>query len=87
MVTGYATLWETTPTSFEAVTVVSEASYVDLPAAARERLGMNDTQKNVLVRLVIRPFDRTLTDAEANRLRDRVYEAIHEGSTGQWAGT
>ncbi len=70
----------------EAVTIVSEVGYVDLPAAARERLGMTDTQKNVLVRLVIRPFDRTLTDAEANRLRDRVYEAIHEGTAAQWAG-
>ena len=70
----------------EGVTIVSEASGVDLPAAARQRLGMKDGQKNVLVRLVIRPSDRTLTDAEANRLRDRVYEAIHEGTTGQWAG-
>ncbi len=69
----------------EAATVVSETSYPDLPAVARERLGMNDTQKNVLVRLVIRPLDRTLTDAEANALRDRVYDAIHEGATGQWA--
>ena len=71
----------------EAVTIVSEASYVDVPAAARERLGMKDTQKNVLVRLVIRPSDRTLTDAEADRVGGRVYEAIHQGSTGQWAGT
>ncbi len=70
----------------EAVTIVSEEAYVDLPAGARERLGMKDTQKNVLVRIVIRPSDRTLTDAEANRLRDRVYQAIHEGATGQWAG-
>jgi phenylalanyl-tRNA synthetase alpha chain len=70
----------------EALTVVSEEAYLDLPPPARKRLGMNDTQKNVLVRLVIRPFDRTLTDAEANRLRDRVYQAIHEGTTGQWAG-
>jgi phenylalanyl-tRNA synthetase alpha chain len=69
----------------EVVTVVSEARCLDLPAAARERLGMKGGQKNVLVRLVIRPSDRTLTDPEANRLRDRVYEAIHEG-TGQWAG-
>ena len=46
---------------------------------------MDATPRNVLVRLVIRPFDRTLTDAEANRLRDRVYEAVHEGTAGQWA--
>ena len=70
----------------EAVSIVSETAYGDLSPAARERLGMTGTQKNVLVRLVIRPFDRTLTDAEANDIRDLVYQAIHEGRTGQWAG-
>ena len=70
----------------EAVAIVSETSYSDLPPIARERLGINGAQKNVLVRLDLRPLDRTLTDAEANDLRDDVYEAIHEGSTGQWAG-
>lgn len=70
----------------EAVTILSETRYADLPPSARERLGMNEAQKNVLVRLDLRPMDRTLTDAEANRLRDDVYEAIHQGSTGQWAG-
>jgi phenylalanyl-tRNA synthetase alpha chain len=70
----------------EAVTIVSETSYTDLPPSARERLGLNEGQKNVLVRLDLRPLDRTLTDAEANGLRDDVYGAIHKGSTGQWAG-
>lgn len=70
----------------EAVTILFETRYAVLPPSAQERLGMNDTQKNVLVRLDLRPMDRTLTDAEANSLRDDVYEAIHEGSTGQWAG-
>jgi phenylalanyl-tRNA synthetase alpha chain len=69
----------------EAATIVAETRYTDLPPVARERLGINEAQKNVLVRLDLRPLDRTLTDAEANALRDDVYEAIHEGSTGQWA--
>jgi phenylalanyl-tRNA synthetase alpha chain len=69
----------------EAVTIVSETGYTDLPPVARQRLGMNEAQKNVLVRLDLRPLDRTLTDAEANALRGDVHEAIHEGSTGQWA--
>ena len=34
---------------------------------------------NVLLRLVLQPLDRTLTDGEANRLRDRVYLALHRG--------
>ncbi|MDP9075078.1 MAG: hypothetical protein M3N98_13125 [Actinomycetota bacterium] len=57
----------------EEVAIVSQTSYQDLPEAARMRLGMSETQQNVLVRLVLRPVDRTLTDAEANRLRDDVY--------------
>jgi phenylalanyl-tRNA synthetase alpha chain len=72
--------------TLEAVTILSETSYAELPPRARERLGMNEAQKNVLVRLDLRPLDRTLTDAEANGLRDDVYGAIHKGSTGQWAG-
>jgi phenylalanyl-tRNA synthetase alpha chain len=70
----------------EAVTILSETPYGDLPTQARARLGMDETQKNVLVRLTIRPYGRTLTDAEANDLRDQVYDAIHHGSAGQWAG-
>lgn len=63
----------------ESVEVRGETSYEDLPAAARERLQLQKGQRNVLVRLVLRPLDRTLTDAEANRLRDQVYAALHEG--------
>lgn len=70
----------------EAVTILSETRYADLPQGARERLGMDETQKNVLVRLDLRPVDRTLTDTEANGLRDEIYDVIHQGSTGQWAG-
>ncbi len=69
----------------ESVTVVSEALYDALPPGPRDRLGIAPGQRNVLVRLVLRPLDRTLTDAVANRLRDRVYAALHEGSVAEWA--
>ena len=71
----------------EAVEILSSTSYDDLPEAARSRLGMSPAQKNVLVRVVLRPFDRTLTDAEANALRDRVYAALHQGAVMTWAST
>ncbi|MEV6270076.1 hypothetical protein AB0L64_23125 [Kribbella sp. NPDC051936] len=63
----------------ESLEVLGETSYDDLPASARERLRMSPGQRNLLVRLVLRPVDRTLTDAEANLLRDKVYLALHEG--------
>jgi phenylalanyl-tRNA synthetase alpha chain len=69
----------------EEITVLSETSSDELPSAALERLGMTTDQKNVLIRLVIRPFGRTMTVRDANRLRDRVYGAIHQGSVQQWS--
>jgi phenylalanyl-tRNA synthetase alpha chain len=72
----------------EEIAVLSETAYDDLPAAARERLGVRPGQKNLLVRLVVRDHERTLTAADANRLRDRVYAALHEGTAHEWsAGT
>lgn len=64
----------------EAVTILSETPRDELPPAAIDRLGLGPDQKNVLVRLVIRPYERTLTDAEANAVRDRAYAAIHAGA-------
>ena len=63
----------------ESLDVLGETAYDDLPPAARERLQLTPGQRNLLVRLVLRPVDRTLTDAEANVLRDKVYRALHEG--------
>ena len=64
----------------ESIEVVSETTHAALPEAARERLGLAPGQKNVLVRLTLRALTRTMTDAEANRLRDEVYAALHEGA-------
>lgn len=50
-----------------------------LPPAAVERLRLAPGQVNVLLRLVLQPLDRTLSDGEANLLRDRVYLALHRG--------
>jgi phenylalanyl-tRNA synthetase alpha chain len=70
----------------EEVAVLSTTPYDALPRAARERLGMRPEQDNVLLRVVLRPTDRTLTAGEANGLRDRIYEALHEGVTAGSVG-
>ncbi|HYD43545.1 MAG TPA: hypothetical protein VEB43_22130 [Anaeromyxobacter sp.] len=69
----------------EAVEVLGETPGALLPAAARARLGLRAGQKNVLLRVVLRSPERTLTDAEANGLRDEVYAAVHEGTAQEWA--
>jgi phenylalanyl-tRNA synthetase alpha chain len=69
----------------EEVAVIDRTGYAALPPAARARLGIGPGQHNLLVKVVLRHLERTLTDAEANQLRDRVYAALHQGSADQWA--
>jgi phenylalanyl-tRNA synthetase alpha chain len=72
-------------TSLESLEVRSRTPVVSLPAAARDRLGAEPGQVNLLVRIVLRDLERTLTAHEANVLRDEVYAALHHGDVHQWA--
>jgi phenylalanyl-tRNA synthetase alpha chain len=69
----------------EAIEVREVAYPGELSAVARARLGIQPGQKNVLLRLVLRDLTRTLTSEEANRIRDQVYAALHEGTVRTWA--
>lgn len=71
----------------EDVAILSSAACDDLPAAAAARLGARPGQRNLLVRVVLRHLERTLTDGDANDLRDRIYAAIHQGTRHQWAAS
>jgi phenylalanyl-tRNA synthetase alpha chain len=42
-------------------------------------------RQNLLVRVVLRDLEKTLTNQAANALRDRIYGALHQGTTNQWA--
>ncbi|MCK6487463.1 MAG: hypothetical protein L6R48_03815 [Planctomycetes bacterium] len=68
----------------EHVALLSETPYEALPCTARERIGIAPGQKNVLVRVVLRALDRTLTADECNHLRDEIYAALHQGTAWQW---
>jgi phenylalanyl-tRNA synthetase alpha chain len=69
----------------EEVAILSVTPYDALPAPAAQRLGIHEGQSNVLLRVVLRAVDRTLTHAECNTLRDRIYAACHRGTTWHWA--
>jgi phenylalanyl-tRNA synthetase alpha chain len=71
--------------SVEDVAILSSTAWDDLPGAAAARLGARPGQRNLLVRVVLRHLERTLTDDDANDLRDRIYAAIHRGTRHQWA--
>jgi phenylalanyl-tRNA synthetase alpha chain len=69
----------------ESVEVLSETPYRALPPAAVARMGIALGQKNVLLRVVLRALDRTLTHEECNSLRDAIYAALHRGTAWEWA--
>lgn len=64
------------PHLIEEVTILSETPYEDLPEKAKERLGIEPTEKNILVRIVLRSLERTLTNEECNGYRDWIYRHI-----------
>jgi phenylalanyl-tRNA synthetase alpha chain len=73
--------------AIEEVAIISETACAELPPAVLERLGARPEQTNLLVRLTMRHLDHTLTDGEANEMRDRVYAALHRGNAHQWANS
>ena len=62
--------------SVAAITVETQATIID-----DQLIGLQPGQKNVLVRVVLRHAERTLTREAANELRDRVYAALHDGES------
>lgn len=66
----------------ENVKIISRTKYADLPPVAREKLGAEPGQDNVLVNIMLRHPDSTLTKKEANALYDEVYPKLHKGTKG-----
>lgn len=69
----------------ELVQTLSATGYDDLSEQVRARLGMTEGQKNILLRVVLRSLNRTLTSDECNIYRDRIYQSLHQGTIWQWA--
>lgn len=68
----------------EHVEIVSQTMYEDLPAAAQQRLGIRQGQKNILLRVVLRDLEQTLTRQACNLYRDIIYGALHQGAVWDW---
>ena len=68
----------------EEITIKGEWLYSELPTHVSERLGMNPNMKNVLLSIVIRPLDITMTSEEANEIYDYLYSNLHEGVVGYY---
>jgi phenylalanyl-tRNA synthetase alpha chain len=69
----------------EALQRRAETPYAELPPQAIARMGASPGQKNLLLRVVLRDLERSLTHAEANTLRDTIYRALHVGQREELA--
>ena len=66
----------------EEVKIMGRTSYHDLPPIAREKLGAKEGQDNILVRIILRHPDKTLTKQEAADLYAMAYPKLNEGTGG-----
>lgn len=71
--------------SLESVELLSETDYSKLSSLVKERLGIKPNQKNVLVRITLRSLNRTLTNDEANRIYNDIYQKVNHGTSGYGA--
>ena len=63
----------------EEVKILSRTSYDSLQPIAKQRLGAKPNQDNVLVRIILRHPDKTLTKQEAAELYNKSYPKLHKG--------
>lgn len=68
----------------ETIKIISETTYDKLPDVAIERLGIQEGQKNILLRIILRDLETTLEGETANKIYTTIYKAIHKGTGGYW---
>jgi phenylalanyl-tRNA synthetase alpha chain len=66
----------------EEIVLISETVYADLPEIAQQRLGMKETQKNMLIRIILRNLSQSISTEKANAMYTQIYQLIHEGAIG-----
>jgi len=66
----------------ESIEIISQTDYEDLDEIIRERLGINQNQKNILLRLTLRDLTCSLTKEKANLIYTQIYGLIHKGTKG-----
>jgi phenylalanyl-tRNA synthetase alpha chain len=65
----------------EEIIHVGDYGWHDVPDAARQRLGMGQDQRNLVIRLIMRSPTQSIPREVANEVYAQVYEGLHQGST------
>jgi phenylalanyl-tRNA synthetase alpha chain len=64
----------------ESVEILSATPYHKLLPKVIQRLGIQPDQKNLLLRMTLRSLHSSISNQQANILRDLVYQQIHQGN-------
>ena len=73
-----------TQNKIETIQIVTETYYDDLVDIAKERLGINPEQKNILLRITLRDLVKSIESETANEIYTLIYNNIHKGTTGYY---
>ena len=65
----------------EQVEILERIPFDKLNSIARKKLGIEENQDNILVRITLRHPDKTLTKEEAAKLYSTIYPKLHQGKT------
>ncbi len=56
--------------------------YDDVPDVAKQRLGIKEGQKNLLIRITLSSLSHDISKDEGNNLYNNIYSKIHQGTKG-----
>lgn len=70
--------------AIEEIKVLSDTPYSLLPDVAKERLGISEGQKNILLRVVLRDLETSISSENANAIYTKIYKGLHQGTAGYW---
>lgn len=65
----------------EEVQILQEIAYSNLPDIAKDKLGIKNNQKNILVKITLRSLEKTLTKEYVNTLIDKIYKEVNKSGT------
>lgn len=69
-----------TQNKIESIKILSETYYENLPDIAKKRLGINDNQKNILLRITLRDLTQSIENEVANNIYEKIYKNLHKGT-------
>jgi phenylalanyl-tRNA synthetase alpha chain len=64
----------------ESIEILKEINYEQMDEEIRTKIGCTKKMKNILVRIILRDLEKTLTKKDANKIYELIYEKVNYGN-------